>query len=168
MNAPAPFLFNPLKHHLAYIQRYIIETTPSLLSENLLKIGGSQMDLYTGRLAIEEICQQIKLQLFADNAFDRVSFQKSLKRGYQKLTLSDDSKWILRTGNDPDRYIHLHPGRYSPHSIRIKASTLKTVIGCLVIYGKSDIDLLKINQVRTEVLGLSPVARIYRGKCLGG
>ena len=122
------------------------------------------MDLYTGRFAIEEICQQIKLQLVAEDAFDTTSFQKILKRGYQKLTVGDDSEWILRTGNDPDRYIHIHPGRYSPHSIRIKASTLKTVIGCLVIYGKSDIDLININQVRTEVLGLSPIARIYSFK----
>ena len=164
MNAPTPFLFNPLKHHLGYIQKYINETNPSPLREDLMKIGGSLMDLYTGRLAIEEICQQIKLQLVAEDAFDRASFQKSLKRCYQKLTLGDDSEWILRTGNDPDRYIHIHPGRYSPHSIRIKASTLKTVIGCLLIYGKSDIDLLKINQVRTEVLGLSAIARIYSFK----
>ncbi|MFY0254284.1 hypothetical protein ACDQ55_10060 [Chitinophaga sp. 30R24] len=49
-------------------------------------------------------------------------------RGYATLTLSDASRWILRLATGKTVYIHLHPGRYSPHTFRVKAAALKTAL----------------------------------------
>jgi hypothetical protein len=66
----------------------------------------------------------------------------------------------LRLGEQEERYVHIHPGRYSPHTIRVKANTLKTAIALSVwmkVYNHREINLELLNHVRREILAASPV-----------
>jgi hypothetical protein len=160
MPVPEPFLLNCLKHHIGYIRfllnTYIIagESSFSQLKNDLLSIGESQMDLYTGVLPPHEIALQTKKILVAQNIFLKEDFEiwmSSPPRGYKIITLEDLSKWTLRMGNS-DSYIHLHPCRYSKNSIRIKANTLKTIISLrwLMEVQKEPISIDLINQARKD------------------
>ncbi|NML40924.1 hypothetical protein HHL17_27260 [Chitinophaga sp. G-6-1-13] len=103
---------------------------PADLPAALQKIGTSQMDMYTGALAPEVIFEEVIGQLTAQNILLPTAFAAwvATRDGYMEVTLSDTSCWILRLSDDAVRYIHLHPGRYSPHSLRIKAAALKTAM----------------------------------------
>jgi hypothetical protein len=160
MLVPDPFLLNCLKHHLGYIRfllnTYIIagESSFSLLKKDLLSIGESQMDLYTGTLPPHEIALQAKKILVAQNSFLKEDFELWLNappRGYKIIMLNDHSLWTLRKGTS-ESYIHLHPCRYSKNTIRIKATTLKTIISLrwmMEVY-KVPISIDLINQARKD------------------
>jgi hypothetical protein len=164
---PPPVLFNCLKHHLGYIREYIFGTAQSknmeLLSSQLLLIGESQMDLYLGELTPGEIALQM-IKLLQENGnyvknqyLNYISLQST---GYQTITINDTSVWVLRLGEQEERYVHIHPGRYSPHTIRVKANTLKTAIALSVwmkVYNHREINLELLNHVRREILAASPV-----------
>ena len=91
---------------------------------------------------------------------EREAFLKWLKPfDYKKITLSDSSVWIVKPGNDQNRYLHLHPGKKSPHTVRVRAGTLKTVLA-LFYFAPSKFDnknLQFVNDVRTRYLNLSPI-----------
>lgn len=134
---------------------------PADLPAALLKIGTSQMDMYTGSLMPETIFTEIGTQLAARDIYTAVAFaaRVAAQDGYLDITLSDTSRWILRLSDDPVRYIHLHPGRYSPHTLRIKAAALKTAMAYKAVkaWGQLSGELLPdINRLR-EMAGLSPV-----------
>lgn len=136
---PPPVLFNCLKHHLSFIKEYIHRSVASknveTLSGQLRLIGESQMDLYLGELTPALIAEQISQQLQEKAVFERVEYVNFINPpiiGYQTITISDTSVWVLRLGETEQRHIHIHPGRYSPHTIRVKASILKTAIA---LYG---------------------------------
>ena len=146
---PEPLLFNPLKHHLGYIKGYISQFNRddmTILKSYLQTIGDSQMDLYTGALSIAQISHQILIFINELN-------------GYYMITISDGSKWILRDGLNSERYIHFHPARYSPNTVRIKANTLKSLIAAHIIH-KNHVGLPEINQVRSEILQLAPLKQL--------
>ncbi|MBC9915238.1 hypothetical protein [Chitinophaga varians] len=127
----------------------------------LQKIGTSQMDMYTGALAVEVIFEEVTAQLTAQGIFLPAAFAAwvAARDGYVEVTLSDTSRWVLRLSDNPEQYIHLHPGRYSPHSLRIKAAALKTA---MAYKAAADSGLLSgellpdINAVR-GMAALSPV-----------
>jgi hypothetical protein len=49
--------------------------------------------------------------------------------GYRLFQLSDESIWTIRISKgNIEQYIHIHPGRYSPLSMRVKSESLKTAI----------------------------------------
>jgi hypothetical protein len=78
--------------------------------------------------------------------------------GFRSITLSDTSEWILREGADPEAYVHIHPGRYSPHTFRVKATSLKIAVCAIYLDGKpNSLDTAFINNIRTGILNLSPV-----------
>ncbi|WP_113617966.1 hypothetical protein [Chitinophaga flava] len=165
-NLPAisSILFNPFKHHLGVLQQLLDEVLPADLPAALKKIGTSQMDMYTGNLTPEEIYQQIltSLQGQGIEAPEAFAAYLNIRKGYMDIVLTDTSRWILRLADDPVRYIHLHPGRYSPHSLRIKAAALKTAMAykAAARMGQlSGILLDDINQVRT-IAALSPVRKL--------
>jgi len=63
-------------------------------------------------------------------------------------------------GQKSNRHIHLHPARYSPFVSSVKALPLKTAIAVLIRNSSPptrDLDLSLVNQVRNEVLGVSPL-----------
>ena len=55
-------------------------------------------------------------------------------------------------------FVHIHPARYSKHTIRIKATTLKSIIAAkIVLRNTSSIGLSEMNTIRVKYLHLSPV-----------
>ena len=166
-----PLTFNCWKHHAGFIKNQIEfyggkKISTEELRKTLLVIGESQMDLYVGKLSPQKICDEIvsKLKLTDVLAFE--AYKKwLLEKGneYKLIEISDKSVWTLRLGNQEERYVHIHPARYSPVTIRVKSLTLKTAIAVLIInYEKSFplIDTLQINEVRRKILVSPPVKKV--------
>ena len=164
---PSPFNLNCWKHHAGFIANQInkinkeaeLEALPAIL----LKIGESQMDLYLGKLTHLQITDFTKKLLKERNVIEYESYKKWLFAGakeYRLITLPDKSIWTLRMGNQKENYIHIHPGRYSKHTIRVRALTLKTaifVMAYLTIYKISSPDLQLINDARKFIFKAEPV-----------
>lgn len=148
-------LFNALKHHRGFIQEQMAIADRDSLPGLLKKLGNSQMDIYHGELGMEALLAEVVQLVPVDNEAD---YLRWLGDAYQEVILSDSSRWVLLVGNVPGQYIHLHPGRYSPHSMRVKATILKTAITCLVCYPEAvRPDLEMVNEIRRDLLALSPV-----------
>lgn len=117
--------------------------------------------MYTGSLSPEEIFTEIRMQLKDAGIEGRGGYEAWLaqRNHYATLVLSDTSKWILRLAADKAHYIHLHPGRYSPHTLRVKAAALKTALAWWVAKQHRTLtgNLLEdLNRVRNEIR-LSPL-----------
>lgn len=159
-----PFTFNVQKHHAGALYDFIQSYDQPLeeLHLELQAIGSALMDLYYGPLSVIQICTEIKANLHDSGQWNKEAFLSWLNTndGFQSLHLTDGSAWVLRQGEDSERYIHIHPGRYSPNTMRIKAGTLMTAIG-IAIYHQANprqaIDLATLNQIRSIYLKLSPV-----------
>lgn len=163
---PEPFQFNPLKHHLVYIREFISERLAeeknidikSLVRE-LKHIGTSVMDIYTGKLPVDKICKEVlefldKNKLVGVKEFSGwTGIQYS---DFKIVTSSDSSQWMLKYHKDEKSYVHIFPGRQSPHTIRVKANTLKSAILYYIIIGKDFISRKDLNHARS-LLGLSPI-----------
>lgn len=153
-------LFNALKHHRRYIREQAMAAGPAAFTQLIKVLGNSQMDVYYGMLNLPVLYQEVIVHINNAGITDEETYYKWLEEhnGYIEITLSDTSRWILLPGNEPGKYIHLHPARYSPHSMRVKATILKTALACMV-YLPEDIlpDIRTLNQVRKDVLQLSPV-----------
>jgi hypothetical protein len=167
LEADAPILFNALKHHLGYLQQLIQQTPASLspdgLRQRFLPIGGAQLDFYTGPLAVTQIQEQVLGTLAAQELLSLSTYAPWLEAhaGYRMLTLSDSSRWVLRLGQQAGYWIHLHPARYSPHSLRLKAHTLKTALVLAIRNKHRPLEerptLHTINTIRAS-LALPPLA----------
>ncbi|NNG28059.1 MAG: hypothetical protein HKM87_11065 [Ignavibacteriaceae bacterium] len=116
-----------------------------------------------GKLTPIELTGFAKQILKERRAFKYELYKKWLYMGgdeYKLITLPDKSTWALRMGNKKENYIHIHPGRYSLHTIRVRALTLKTAICVMAyinIYKISSPNLELINNVRNEFLNAAPV-----------
>ena len=162
-----PINLNCWKHHSGFIKSQISsfrnESDLENLERFLLKIGESQMDLYYGRLSPTEIAELIIENLEKKNFLSFESYNQWLSEkdaSYKLISLSDNSIWTLRKGNDNARYVHIHPGRYSPHTKRVKALTLKTAIFALCFEKLGGIKLSGIeliNHIRKEYLNEPPL-----------
>ncbi|WP_143307351.1 hypothetical protein [Chitinophaga vietnamensis] len=135
-------------------------------------IGASQMDLYCGALTLPALFEETMQALHRLGATSQAAYEKLLVASghYLEIHLSDGSRWVLRYAANRDHYIHLHPGRYAAHTIRVKAAVLKTAIAWKV-YHRHDrfttIDLSNINQLRKEI-GLPPVKTLEESRHLTG
>jgi hypothetical protein len=133
------------------------------MPHQLLLIGESQMDLYTGELTPGMIALQIIKLLQENGNYKKDQYLNYIgvqSTDYQTLQISDTSVWVLRLGEQEERYIHMHPGRYSPQTIRVKANTLKTAIALSIwikVYDHRELTLALLNLVRKEILAASPV-----------
>ncbi|TPE45001.1 hypothetical protein [Pontibacter mangrovi] len=161
---PKPILFHPLKHHLGYIREFAQATAQLLPEQELMRafrrIGGSQLDLYIGPLSPVQISEEVILYLQQQKVQGPEDFRSFLApAGYRICTLSDRSAWALRWGVQQGRHVHLHPGRYALHTLRVKANHLKTALAVSIasIKYKRSANLQLLNQVRGQWLGLSPV-----------
>ncbi len=121
------------------------------------------MDLYLGKLTPSVITRFIKKFLKEKKVFKYESYEQWLiseGKEFRLIILPDKSTWTLRMGDQEENYIHIHPGRYSLHTIRVRALTLKTAI-CVMAYinihKNSPPDLELINNVRKEFLNAAPV-----------
>ena len=166
-NISSPFNLNCWKHHAGFIAKQIKKSKNEKdlknISSLLLSVGESQMDLYLGKLTPLQITDFTKQLLKGHNVIEYESYKKWLFTGdkeYRLITLPDKSTWTLRMGKEKEKYIHIHPGRYSTHTIRVRALTLKTaifVMAYLTIYKMSSPDLQLINDARKKFLKAEPV-----------
>ncbi len=170
-----PVLFNLCKHHLGYIRYRINDITTNdypkfnSVQKELLIIGDSVMDLYTGSLLPSDISNEITGILKKQNAFNRrayINWINESSRNYRLLKLSDGSVWTLRTGNDEEKFVHIHPGRQSVHTVRVRAVTLKTSVIVLAYLRLNDLylyDLELVNKLRKNFLSLPPLKVLNAG-----
>jgi hypothetical protein len=162
---------NALKHHIRAITRLIADCPVAELPQRLKVLGNSQMDLYLGDLEETDISRQVLQVLNALDIHTEQQYQHWLEQHhhYRSITLSDSSVWILRLGKERDKYVHIHPGRYSPATIRVKAAVLKTAIAVWVylkngLIGEVNEDSL--NRARKEVPGLPPVKSLTESRAI--
>lgn len=175
---PLPVTLNCWKHHAGFIKNQSVLLQKSKLpTEELYKllqiIGESQMDLYLGKLNPKQITDEIitKLRkLSVNNYTDYCKWLTEKGKSYKQMELSDSSVWTLRLGKEKKKYIHIHPGRYSPLTIRVKAITLKTTIALNSLFEgnyREPVDLKSINEVRTFFLKLPPLKSLSLSSGIG-
>jgi len=163
---PEPILFNPLKHHLGFIKRFIYlktEGTPVADSSNMIKelkhLGSSVMDVYTGSLQINEVSNEVIDFLQEKELLKRESFAGWTGPGmkdFRVISLSDGSQWTLKYHDNSLRFVHIFPARESQHTFRVKSNTLKSALLYCILVGKDFITGDDLNRVR-PLLGLSPI-----------
>lgn len=171
-----PINFNCWKHHAVFIksQTESIKTQDELdlLKIYLLRIGESQMDLYFGKYSPREIAEEILGIIYHKKIFSSEEYFKWLtseERDYRLITLKDKSVWALRLGETAGRYVHIHPGRYSAHTVRVKATSLKTAIFvlCFEKLGKFEpINTESVNSIRVKYLNEPPLKSISKASGL--
>jgi hypothetical protein len=175
---PPQVLFNAWKHHAGHLRRRVagavadgpagIET----LAANLVVVGTELMDLYTGTLRPAEIADRLLAQLRAEGRGEPEAFRAWVAEagGYRLLTLADDqSGWLLRAGDPDGRFVHVHPGRRVPHTIRVRANVLKTAVIALAyagVHGGDPRRVATVNAARQR-LGLPPVPNVAGDQGLG-
>jgi hypothetical protein len=158
-------VFNPLKHYLPYIRSFVktsIENfDPSAVCNQLKLIGESQMDLYTGTLEVKNIFFQTIAFLHVAKVNDYQGFLDWIKNQdeFASYKLSDHSLWILRRGIDEKKFIHIHPGRHSTNTIRIKSGVLKSAIASIIwsTYYNKKLSLSVVNEARIKLCYLPPI-----------
>jgi hypothetical protein len=169
---PIPLMFNPLKHHIEALQGLIAqalgreESAMDELAKVLQPLGGGLMDFYHGGMSIGGLCTRLLAHLDEQGASDHEAYRAWIAHSgtYRTLTLDEDqSIWVFFPSDDEERFAHLHPARYSPHTTRIRANTLKTVTMAIIHaahLGAQPRDLAIINAVRTRWLELSPLPHL--------
>jgi len=175
-SVPSPINFNCWKHHAGFLTEQILtiksEKEIKELRTKLLKIGESQMDLYDGNLSPSKISDQIIHSLKEKKLLSLERYKSWLNnegKEYKLLKLPDKSLWTLRFSESPDRYVHIHPGRYSPLTIRVKATTLKTAILILSFKQagkKGDINTETVNLIRKTHLNEPPLQSLSKASGL--
>ena len=175
---PAPILLNLWKHHAGFLRRQLEriggqgESAFVELAARLRLVGTDLMDLYTGVLSPAEIGESIRALLAAEGCLDRDRYGDWMKSsgGFHVVTLDpDESRWVLRWGEEAERFVHIHPGRWSPATSRVRASVLKTAVMAHAwsrVKGGDFRDVSLINQARREYLGLPPTRDLSAGEGL--
>jgi hypothetical protein len=170
-----PVLLNTWKHHAGALRRRIAEAARAgaaglaALAEGMVIIGTELMDLYVGRLTPAEIAAKVVARLQADGLLAPDVYRAWVAEGggYRLLTFAEDeSVWVLRAG-DEERYVHVHPARWAPATLRVRANVLKTAAMALAYaaaHGGDPMDRALLNRVRAEYLGLAPVGRDPAGE----
>jgi hypothetical protein len=174
---PPPINLNCWKHHAGFIKKQIdsVREIKELdqLKVYLLKIGESQMDLYFGDYSPVKISEQILDCLHRNKIYSADLYKDWLSKGgkdYQLVELRDKSIWTLRLGDDAERYVHIHPGRYSLNTVRVKATTLKTTIFLLCLEQLGEIKSFEtetINNMRKKYLDEPPLKSFSAASGLG-
>jgi len=175
--ANPPINFNCWKHHAGFIRQQIQSAQHNQdidkLKTTLLKVGESQIDLYYGDYSPMEISEQIisylkeKKVLLPERYKDWLT---EIENDYRLINLLDKSVWTLRLGEDAERYVHIHPGRYSPNTRRVKALSLKTAIFALYCEKLGEPKLSGkelINEVRRKYLEGPPLKSVSQDFGLG-
>ncbi len=130
------------------------------------------MDLYTGKLTPNEISDSIIKFLLKKKLLERINFNYWLHqegKEYKVIELKDKSRWTLRIGEEQGRHIHIHPSRYSPSTIRIRAVSLKTTILYLVLRNKefdTIPNLQLLNKIRKDYLDQPPIKSVQSASAI--
>ena len=167
----APVLYNPWKHHANWVAARLDALEPGAdalpgLAAGLVVVGTRLMDLYAGDLTAAGVAAWAVAALETEGVLapDALAGWLDAGGGYRLLTHpADGSAWAIRLGEVGGRYVHLHPGRHAPHTLRVNAATLKTAVLSLAgarLDGAESADLATVNRVRREFLGLPPLANL--------
>lgn len=175
INIPEPFQFNPLKHHLSFIREFIsleIKNDTPDRRKNIVRqmkhIGTSVMDIYTGTLSVNGILEEVRSYLSAENLISPEAYPAWTGRHFSDfkiIPLSDGSHWMLKYHDQENRHVHLFPARSSPHTLRVKANTLKSAILYIILAGKDFITDEDLNMSRA-MAGLSPVKEVAESEAI--
>jgi len=170
-DVPSPVLLNTHKHHAGFLRERIRTAVaagatglPSLADE-LVVVGTKLMDLYHGPFSPREIAARAMAGLHSVRRTTAAEYRTWVDSagGYQTIELPEDmSRWVLRTGDEADRYVHVHPARYSQFTVRVRANVLTTAVMALAytaIHGGDPLSRSVVNAVRRDYLGLAPVGR---------
>lgn len=167
----SPVLLNTWKHHAGFLRMQIraaVARGPSglqSLADQLVVLGAQLMDLYHGEFTPQEIGERVIEQLKQEGRFEPHSFREWTLAGggYGMLAFAeDDSQWVMRFGEGTDRYLHVHPGRWTPLTCRVRANVLKTAVmvsAFALLYGGDPTKLETVNRVRSRYLNLAPVGK---------
>jgi hypothetical protein len=168
---PPPITFNPHKHHLEFLKLQIKNWKSQPWTEvekDLLLIGTNLIDMYCGKLTTDEICRQCLDFAEKKSLSSAEKLNNWLEtKEFRKITLSDNSEWVIKQGLASARFLHIHPAKYSPFTIRVRGTTLKTVVALKTktkLQPNKNPDLKEVNSVRSEKLGLSPIKTLEKGK----
>ncbi len=156
-----PVLLNCWKHHSGFIKSKIAqykknpESNIRELVNEMLSIGESLMDLYIGELTPQEIANAVANHLTNESISGPVEYKNWLNledKDFKIIKLADRSQWTLRLGEKKTKYVHIHPSRYSPHTVRVRSTTLKSAIlfSTFDEYRAKD-QLVLINRIRKEL-----------------
>jgi hypothetical protein len=159
------------KHHAGFLRDRIAQAVAGgtdglhLLAEELVVVGTKLMDLYHGPFSPREIGENVMESLKNSDLDACDAFRAWIEgaNGYRVIEFPEDtSKWVLRFGEESDRFVHVHPARYSPFSIRVRANVLITAVLALAfvkLHGGDPLSRSVVNAVRRDYLGLAPVGR---------
>jgi hypothetical protein len=130
------------------------------------------MDLYTGSLTPAEIGEQVAAQLrdAARFEFEPLAAFLQARGEFSMHTLTDGSQWTVRLGPADGRYLHLHPGRWVPHTVRVQANTLRSAVvshAHALLTGSDPMALSVVNEARRRYLALLPVRELTGDGGLG-
>jgi hypothetical protein len=170
---PQPILFNSWKHHAGALRQRIREAADAgpdglnRLARALVVLGSELMDLYHGPLTLTDLADRLLDRLRRDGRLERQAYRNWLAEsgGYAVLPLEDGSRWVCRMGDEDERYIHLHPARHAPQTVRVRANVLKTAMMALAsaaLEGGDPLQLPRVNRVRQQYLGLAPLGRLLK------
>jgi hypothetical protein len=135
------------------------------LAKELVVVGSKLMDLYHGPFSPREIANRVlaKLRKTGHDTADLFRTWVKFAGGYQTIEFPEDgSRWVLRMADEADRYVHVHPARYSPFTIRVRANVLTTAVLALAFTafrGGDPLSRSAVNAVRRDYLGLAPLGR---------
>lgn len=169
---PVPITFNTHKHHFLFLKEQINQWKNQdwyIAQKELLNLGENLLDFYFGELTVKEICEEVTCYFKHKNISDFEAFKLWLGDAeYRKIELSDHSRWIIKKGLNPKRYIHIHPAKTSDHTLRIRAVTLKTVaalqVQSITIQESMNKNLEQVNNIRKNYLHLSPIKSLSYNK----
>ncbi|MBN9121053.1 MAG: hypothetical protein J0I06_18195 [Planctomycetes bacterium] len=110
--------------------------------------------------------------LKARGAFEFEPLAKYLaaQGAYVLFELPDGSKWTVRLGPSDGRYVHLHPGRWVPHTMRVQANTLRSAVMAHAhakLLGAGASDLAVVNEARKHYLNMLPLRELSGAGGLG-
>lgn len=164
---PLPVRFNPFKHHRNFILSILEGASPDVIIGLLDPVCNNYIDIYTGTMTPEDICNAVIDFLKSNQVFHSDDFTRwvASKNGYRQIQLEDRSEWVVRKGIEDERYIHIHPTRTGPFTFRFKGSTLKTIylLKTIISGSRETLSLEKVNLTRIQI-GLPPVKKLDRSK----
>jgi hypothetical protein len=175
---PHPVLLNTWKHHAGWIRWRIGQAVSGgragvdALPAEMAVVGARLMDLYVGSFTPAAIAANLSGQLRDVGRLDYEPLAAWLhgQGQYSMLDLPDGSRWTIRLGPADGRYVHLHPGRWVPNTMRVQANTLKSAVMAHAharLTGGDPLDLAVVNDARRAYLGFLPVRELTGDGGLG-
>ena len=104
----------------------------------LAVLGGGLMDMYTGVMTPREVSGWMIDELHRHGRLQLDAYRTWLagQGAYAVVTHpGDNTDWVLRLGDEQGRYVHLHPGRWSPNTnSRVRANVVKTAFVAVLLH----------------------------------